>query len=94
VFEDVDWSHRAEYIATKHGVNVPAANSALRDPNRVVIDPDYNSRSGNSVRIIGYSDVVEDLLTVIAVAEQGVEYGVNCWRANAKDRHIYTTEGR
>ena len=39
----------------KHGITPAIADEALEDPNRVMIDPDYNSESGKSVRIIGFS---------------------------------------
>ena len=90
MFEDLDWSHRGDYIFAKHGVSVAAANSALHDPERVVVEPDYNSDSGRSVRIIGYSSISGDVLSVIAVrGDDGIEYGVNCWVSNTKDRRIY-----
>lgn len=49
---------------------------ALDDPNRWVLDPDPASESGLSVRIIGYSCTLHALLTVIVLADDGVEYGV------------------
>lgn len=65
------------------------ANEALSDPGRVVIDPDYNSTSGRTTRIIGFAQAVDDLVTVIVLEDQGVIYGVNAWRSNARDRQIY-----
>lgn len=91
VFERVDWSHRGAYMQRKHGISPEIANEALEDPNRVVIDPDYNSESGRSVRIIGFSVAAEDVITVIVLEDGGVEYGVNGWTANAKDRGLYAT---
>lgn len=38
----------------RHGVTVEKAEEALADSNRVVFAPDYASRSGNSVRVVGY----------------------------------------
>jgi hypothetical protein len=55
VFGHADWSHRGDYIVEKHGVTPDEADEALGDPERIVIDPDYNSTSGRSVRIIGFS---------------------------------------
>lgn len=54
-----------------------------------MIDPDYNSTSGRLVRIIGFSQTVGELLTVIVLNEDNVTYGVNAWRSNARDRRIY-----
>ena len=54
-----------------------------------MIDPDYNSTSGRSVRIIGFSQSADGLVTVIVLGDEGVMYGVNAWRSNARDRRIY-----
>lgn len=82
-------------MEAKHGITPEVADDALGGPDRVVIEPDYNSTSGRSVRIIGFSVLADDLVTVIVIEEDGVEYGVNRWLSNAKDRRIYydTAEG-
>ena len=54
-----------------------------------MIDPDYNSTSGRSVRIIGFSQTANGLIAVIVLEDEGVTYGVHAWRANARDRLIY-----
>ena len=89
VFEKVDWSKRLGYMQRKHGITAEVAEDALGDANRVVIDPDYNSTSGESIRIIGYSVLANDVITVIVLEHAGTEYGVNGWSANVKDRRIY-----
>lgn len=89
VFERVDWSQRGAYMQRKHGIAPAIAEEALEDPNRVVIDPDYNSESGRSVRIIGFSVTADDVITVIVLENDGTEYGVNGWTANDKDRRFY-----
>lgn len=89
VFERVDWSKRGEYMQRRHGITTEVANDALGDANLVLIDPDYNSTSGESVRIIGYSAIADDIITVIVLEHDGIEYGVNGWSANMKDRRIY-----
>ena len=89
MFERVDWSHRGEYMEDSHGIIPRVADDALADPNRVVIDPDYNSVTGRSVRIVGYADLIDAIVTVIVLSDGGVDYGVNGWRANEKDRRIY-----
>ena len=76
-------------MQANHGITSDVADEALGDPSRVVIDPDYNSTSGRSVRIIGFSTRAQDIITVIVVEDGDVEYGVNGWVSNAKDRHIY-----
>lgn len=89
VFERVDWSQRGAYMNRNHGITPAIADEALEDPNRVVIDPDYNSDSGKSVRIIGFSVTADDVITVIVLENDGTEYGVNGWAANQKDRRLY-----
>lgn len=74
----------------KHGITPEVADDALGDPVRVLIDPDYNSTSGQGVRIIGYSTLADDIIAVIVLENDGIEYGVNGWSANSKDRRIYT----
>ena len=86
---NVDWSHRGAYIVEKHGLTAGEANEAVDDPERIVIEPDYSSTSGRSVRIIGFSQSANDLLTIIVLTDEGVTYGVNAWRSNARDRRIY-----
>jgi hypothetical protein len=89
VFERVDWTHGASHMQANHGTTPEIATEALGDPDRVVIDPDYNSTSGKSVRIIGFSTTADELITVMVVVDDGVEYGANGWASNAKDRRIY-----
>lgn len=54
-----------------------------------MIDPDYNSESGRTVRIIGFSVTADEVITVIVLENDGTEYGVNGWAANEKDRRFY-----
>ena len=89
-FERVDWTHGAAHMKDNHGITPEVANQALGDPDRVVIDPDYNSRSGQSVRIIGFSVTADDIITVIVVVDDGTEFGANGWVSNSKDRSIYS----
>jgi len=60
----------------------------------VVIDPDYNSTTRRSVRIVGFSVIADDIITVIVLADEGFEYGVNGWVANEKDRRLYNQGGQ
>jgi hypothetical protein len=93
-FERADWSRRGAYMRQRHGITPEVANDALGDPNRVLIDPDYNSTSGRSIRIIGFSILAEQIITVIVLEDDGVEYGVNGWVANEKDRRLYSEGGQ
>ena len=62
--------------------------------------PDPASRSGHSVRVIGYSMSAREVLTVILVdADVDVEerpdgewWGSNAWMASAPDRRLYGRE--
>jgi hypothetical protein len=88
-----DWSHQGDYMAARHGVTAEQANEALADSDALVFDPDYASRSGRSVRTIGWSPSAGRLLTVITLADAGVVYGVNGWPANDTDTRHYHRKG-
>jgi hypothetical protein len=85
----VDWTYRADYVRDRHGVEVAWANEPLQDPGALRIVPDPASRSGRSIRTIGYSPSAGCLLTVITVTEGDVIYGVNSWRSNVIDIRRY-----
>lgn len=91
VFE-ADWSERGNYISAKHGVSPAEANDALSDPLRLVIEPDPASKSGRSVRVSGYSQAVEAVITVIVLEYEGRIHGVNAWRSNTTDLRHYRQE--
>lgn len=88
----VDWSYRADYMRERHGIEVEWANEALENPDALRIDPDPASRSGRSVRTIGYSTKAGGLVAVITVEEAGVTYGVNGWKSNEIDVRRYQEE--
>ena len=68
------------------------ADEALEDPDALCIDPDPVSRSGRSVRTIGYSPQAGCLVTVITAEEAGATYGVNGWKSNEIDVRRYREE--
>lgn len=76
-------------MEARHGNTVALANDAVSDANRVIVNPDYNSESGRTVRIIGYSQFAGAIITVIAMADGGIDYRINGWIYNEKDRRIY-----
>ena len=92
---DADWSYRGAYMEGRHGVAPVHASEALRDPWRVVLDPDPSSKSGRGIRVIGET-ATGRLLTVIIMRASGVTYGVNGWDANERDTQPYleTNEGQ
>jgi hypothetical protein len=69
------------------------ADEALDDPNAVTFNPDYNSKSGDSVRTIGYSPSKGAVLSVITVEEDGIVYGANAWKSKGRDRRHYNQGG-
>lgn len=75
----------------RHQIAVAAAEEAVTDIDAVWFDPDPQSRSGRSVRVIGYSHSTQEILTVILVhREEGVGYwGANGWISNSSDRRRY-----
>ncbi len=88
----VDWTKRGEYLA-KHGVTVTQASEALTDPDAVVFDPDYNSRTGEGVRTIGFSPSAASVMTVITYVMDGVTNGASAWKSNSRDRRYYYQGG-
>ena len=97
---EVDWSKREEDIRDRHGIEPAWADEAVADEHAVWLEPDPASRSGDSVRVIGWSGSVRDVLTVILVdaqvdpsaLPQGDWWGSNAWVANEKDRRLYGEE--
>jgi hypothetical protein len=96
----VDWSKRAEYVRSRHGIDPAWADEAVRDDHAVWLVPDPVSRSGHAVRVIGYSTGAQDVLTVILVAADvdgtvrplGDWWGSNAWSASPRDRRLYAKE--
>ncbi|EQD30350.1 IS sequence [mine drainage metagenome] len=86
---DSDWTYRGDYMRDRHGVEAEWADEALQDPDALRIAPDPSSKSGRSVRTIGYSPSAGCLLTVITVTEGAVTYGINGWRSNDTDVRRY-----
>ena len=97
VAHQVDWSKRADYIRIRHRVEPGWASEAVNDPDALWLNPDPASKSGLSVRVVGYSGSADAVLTVILLpgnadpAEQadGDWWGVNAWHANDHDRRRY-----
>jgi hypothetical protein len=90
--EGVDWSYRADYMHDRHGIEAEWADEALADPDALRIAPDPASKSGRSVRTIGYSSLAGCLITVITLTEGDATYGVNGWRSNETDIRRYREE--
>jgi hypothetical protein len=63
-YGSVDWTYRRQHVEDK-GLTLEQLGQALDDPERLVIAPDPRSVTGESVRIIGYSEAAEEVLTVV-----------------------------
>jgi hypothetical protein len=75
----VDRLHGADHMWDTHKVTVAEANEALNDIDAVWFEPDPKSRSGWSIRVIGYSHSRQQILTVILVHDPSVDW---LWGAN------------
>lgn len=87
----LDWRYRGDYIA-KHGLTPALADQAWDDPDRLVIDPDPASKSGRTIRVIGWSPTMGRLVTVIALPDGPTAWGVNAWPSNDVDARRYRKE--
>ena len=79
--DSLDWRYRGDYIA-KHGLTPALAHEAWDDPDRLVIDPDPASDSGRTIRVIGWSTTLHRLVSVVALPDDPVIWGVNAWPSN------------
>jgi hypothetical protein len=87
---DVDWTQGAEHMLARHGVTPEEPDEAIADIDAVWFDPDPNSKSGRSVRVIGYSRTRRAVLTLILVhRDDGGYWGANGWESNSSDRRRY-----
>lgn len=77
----------------RHGIRPVEANQALADPARIVLAPDPSSKSGQTIRVIGWSDSSGKLLTVIVLERDGDLIGVNAWVSNSTDQGRYFSAG-
>ena len=90
MFIEVDWTHGAAHMWANHKVTPAEADEAVTDIDAVWFDPDPHSRSGQSVRVIGYSHSRQAILTVILVRrDDGGYWGANGWESNSSDRRRY-----
>ncbi len=73
-----------------HKITAAEADEAVSDIDALWFDPDPRSKSGRSVRVIGYCHSRQTVLTVILVHRDGGGYwGANGWEANQSDRRRY-----
>lgn len=88
---EVDWTYGAEHMWTRHQVTTVEADEAVADIDAVWFIPDPHSRSGRSIRVLGYSHTCQAALTIILVPRQddGGYWDANGWRSNSSDRRRY-----
>ena len=90
MFSEVDWTHGVAHMWASHKLTPAEADEAVTDIDAVWFDPDPQSRSGQSVRVLGYSHSRQAILTVILVRRDGGGYwGANGWESNSSDRRRY-----
>lgn len=93
----VDWSYRSEYVRRRHGVLTKWADEAVNDDLALWFDPDPKGRSGDSVRVVGFSRSAEQVLVVIVVRDESLQHadywGANSWRADGRERRMYESGG-
>ena len=63
----MDWTHGAAHMLENHKIAVTEADEAISDVDALWFDPDPHSKSGRSIRVIGYSHSRRAILTVILV---------------------------
>lgn len=90
--QDVDWSHAEQHMWLQHRVLLSWAQQAWEDPTALVVDPDPASRSGRSIRVIGYSPGARAVLVLILVKDEGRLVAASSWRANASHQRRYVEE--
>jgi hypothetical protein len=91
---EVGWTRGEAHMWANHKIAVAEANEALADVEALWFDPDPRSRSGRSVRVIGYSYSHRAVLTVILVHRDGGGFwGANGWESNQSDRQRYERGG-
>jgi hypothetical protein len=97
----IDWQYRGEYIESRStrrpgdtDIKIAWANEAYYDKNAVVQDPDVSSKSGRSIRTIGFSPSAGFPVSVITIKDEGVVIGVNAWKSNKTDANKYDKEDK
>lgn len=88
--ERVTWTEKAAAHMLRHEITVEQANEAVNDLGAVWFDPDPASLSGDSVRVVGYSNTRQALVTVILLHDGDNWQGVNGWPTKSgRDRTAY-----
>jgi len=87
--EVIDCTAAVQHIWDRHRILAEWVEQACADADRVILDPDPASRSGRSVRIVGFSSGYGYPITVVAVRRSDRLVVASAWPANSKDRRTY-----
>ena len=87
----IEWNeYDASHMWESHTVTPAEANAAAEDPDAIWFDPDPASKSGISIRVIGYSNIAHDDHCIILIRTGHDTYrGVNGWPANNTYKRRY-----
>jgi hypothetical protein len=98
--DEIDWLHRGRTRSARNGpkefdVEPEWATEAALDERRLIA-PDPASKSGRTIRVVGWSDGARRVLTVLLLSKDqpptGAWWGVNAWAANSRDARLYRWE--
>jgi uncharacterized DUF497 family protein len=92
--DEVVWKYAERHMWEAHRITPAEAREAMTDDARIVHDPDYNSKSRRTVRIIGMSATAAAVLTVLVLPEAERVVGINAWKSNSRDRRVYREGNR
>ncbi|MDA2987904.1 MAG: transposase [Actinomycetota bacterium] len=87
--EDIDFEAAAEHIWQGHRILMDWVREACSDDDRVILDPDPASRSGQSLRIVGFSASFGHPVTVVGFRRRTHIEITSAWRSNPRDQRIY-----
>ena len=96
----VEWVGEQHMLDRHPYMTVDIANEVLTDPDALMFNPDPRSKSGKSVRVIGYSYTLSDVCAVLVLPhdDDGSWYGLTGHKANDREKRLYkeaidTSEG-
>lgn len=92
----LDWTDRADYIRNRSqrrpgdtDIEPAWTNEAWNDPDAIWYEPDPASKSGEAVRVIGYSPTARMVIVIIALPKQDHWAGMSAWKANRSYQRRY-----
>lgn len=85
----INFEAAAEHIWRRHRLLTEWVRQAVSDEDRLILDPDPASRSGLSLRIVGFSVAYGHPITVVAIRRRTHLEITSAWRSNPRDERIY-----